>query len=112
MSEHSKHPDREDEQFDMSVSQVWVQERISCPNRYWLSSYLAGSLSEGQKDYIQFHLETIQCPYCQANLEDLEVASTDDKQDLHHEVKNARRRSLESSAIFIQKLRDSSTSDP
>ena len=111
MSDHPQHPDREDEQFDMSVSQVWIQERISCPHRDILRAYLSGGIKKGEKDYIRFHLETIQCPYCLANVEDLEAASRTEKKDLHRNVTRARRRTLDSSAVFLQKLRDSRTGD-
>ena len=47
------------------------RQRLSCPTRDQLGSHLLGALSAEQADYIQFHVETIGCRLCQANIEDL-----------------------------------------
>src|SRR4051812_25198630 len=54
-----------------SVGAVWRRERLSCPNREQLGSYLLGAGDPDLHDYVQFHLTTVGCPYCQANLDDL-----------------------------------------
>jgi anti-sigma factor RsiW len=54
-----------------SVGEIWRRQRLSCPSRQQLGSHLLGALDEGQAAYIDFHLTTIGCRYCQANLEDL-----------------------------------------
>lgn len=58
-----------------SVSDIWRRARLSCPNRRQLGSYLLGALSPDWTEYIEFHLQTVGCRYCQANLADLEEAS-------------------------------------
>ncbi len=55
-----------------SVGEVWRRERLSCPTRSELGSFLLGALSAEQEDYIDFHLKTVGCRYCEANLWDLE----------------------------------------
>jgi hypothetical protein len=55
-----------------SVGEIWRRHRLSCPTREDLGSYLLGVLDKGQTDYIDFHVKTIGCRLCQANLEDLE----------------------------------------
>jgi len=110
MSDFPQHPDRQDEQFDMSVSYVWIEERISCPNRDLLRSYLCDSLEGDHQDYVKFHLETIGCPYCQANLEDLEVAIESDKDDLESRLDQAREDTLASSGTLLDDLRNASGS--
>ncbi len=55
-----------------SLGAIWRRERVSCPTRDHLGGFLLGSLDAGLEDYIQFHLEIIGCPYCRANLDDLE----------------------------------------
>jgi hypothetical protein len=109
MSDFPLHPDREDEQFDMSVSQVWVRRRISCPHRDILRAYLAGGLREGERDYIRFHLDVIECPFCHANLEDLEVMTGAEKEELKMRVQSAVGRTRDSSIVLLQELRDSMT---
>ncbi len=63
---------QERDRGEHTVGAVWRRFRISCPTRDQLGSYLLGVLDEGLQDYIHFHLTTIACPYCQANLADLE----------------------------------------
>jgi hypothetical protein len=36
-----------------------------------MGSYLLGVLDADQADYLRFHLETVGCRFCLANLEDL-----------------------------------------
>jgi len=55
-----------------SVGEIWRRNRLSCPTREDLGSYLLGVLDNEQSDYIEFHVKTIGCRLCQANLEDLE----------------------------------------
>ena len=54
-----------------SVGEIWRRQRLSCPTREHLGSYLLGALDQPHSEYIDFHLSKIGCRYCQANLEDL-----------------------------------------
>jgi len=54
-----------------SPGATWRRERLSCPNREELSSYLLQALDADRLDYIQFHLNQVKCPTCLANIEDL-----------------------------------------
>jgi hypothetical protein len=54
-----------------SVGEIWRRQRLSCPSREQLGSYLLGALDSEHAEYIDFHLQKIGCRYCQANLEDL-----------------------------------------
>src|SRR6476469_1474095 len=54
-----------------SVGEIWRRQRLSCPSREQLGSYLLGALDAAHSEYIDFHLQKIGCRYCQANLEDL-----------------------------------------
>jgi hypothetical protein len=56
-----------------SVGAIWRRERLSCPNREQLGQYLLGAAPPDLGDYIEFHLETVGCPYCMANLDDLKA---------------------------------------
>ncbi|MCB9832971.1 MAG: hypothetical protein H6807_10880 [Planctomycetes bacterium] len=62
----------ESEGLTISVGDLWVRERISCPHRDILSAYLERGLGELEMDYIRFHLEVVDCPFCQAELGELE----------------------------------------
>ena len=54
-----------------SLGEIWRRQRVSCPSRENLGSYLLGALDKADADYVSFHLETIGCRCCQANLQDL-----------------------------------------
>lgn len=61
----------ERDQGTLTVGEVWRRHHLSCPSRHELGSYLLGASDGGTADYIKFHLETIGCRTCQANIEDL-----------------------------------------
>ena len=61
----------EEDRGEHTVGAIWRRERVSCPSREQLGGFLLGAGDPELLDYIQFHLEVIGCPYCQANLDDL-----------------------------------------
>ena len=82
-----------------SVGEIWRRNRISCPTREQLGSYLLGVLEDDRSDYIKFHLETIGCRFCLANLHDLEQQ----KADYANTNETRRTRYFESSAGYLKK---------
>lgn len=54
-----------------AVGEIWRRLRLSCPSRSRLGSYVLGTLDRETRDYIEFHLETIGCRICAANLADI-----------------------------------------
>jgi hypothetical protein len=54
-----------------TLGEIWRRNRASCPSRDQLGSYILGAMDGEQTDYINFHIETVGCRYCQANLQDL-----------------------------------------
>jgi hypothetical protein len=56
-----------------SVGAIWRRERLSCPSREQLGQHLLGAAPPDLGEYVVFHLETIGCPYCLANLDDLKT---------------------------------------
>jgi hypothetical protein len=63
---------QERDRGEHSLGAIWRRERTTCPSREELGSYVLGVLDEGQADYLKFHLETIACSWCRANLHDLQ----------------------------------------
>jgi hypothetical protein len=59
-----------------SLGAIWRRERLSCPTREELGSFLLGVLEPGLADYIRFHLEQVGCRWCLANYEDLQRQHT------------------------------------
>ena len=54
---------------------VWVRrpgrEHVTCPTRDELGGYVIQALAPERLAYIEFHLKTVDCPFCVANVEDL-----------------------------------------
>jgi anti-sigma factor RsiW len=65
---------REDFQLH-TLGAIWHRARLTCPSRQQLGSYLLDALDPELAAYFKFHLEVIECPFCQANLADLEAQS-------------------------------------
>jgi hypothetical protein len=82
-----------------SVGDIWRRHRLSCPSREELGSYLLGVLPDNASDYMKFHLETIGCRYCRANLDDLQQAQS----EAHEEIEIRRRKYYQSSAGYLRR---------
>ena len=54
------------------VGEIWRRHRLSCPSREELGGYLLGVLNHEQSAYIDFHVKTVGCRLCQANVADLQ----------------------------------------
>jgi uncharacterized protein (DUF1810 family) len=63
---------RRRDQGGHSVGEIWHRAGLSCASRSELGGYLLGTLPEEQAAYLEFHLLTVGCRRCQANLQDLE----------------------------------------
>ena len=58
-----------------SVGAIWRRLRLTCPSRSELGGFLLGTLDTAQAQYIEFHIKTVGCRYCAANMEDLQQAA-------------------------------------
>lgn len=54
-----------------SLGAIWRRSRLTCFSREQLGSYLLDVLDPELSDYVAFHIELVECPYCRANLDDL-----------------------------------------
>ena len=82
-----------------SVGAVWRRERLSCPAREQLGGFLMQALDPDLYDYVEFHLTTVGCAYCQANLDDLKRLQAEPT-----EPRSTRRRRIVDSSAGV--LRD------
>ncbi|MFL5328025.1 MAG: hypothetical protein ACJ8C4_03865 [Gemmataceae bacterium] len=82
-----------------SLGAIWRRERLTCPTREQLGSYLLEVLEPELQDYLSFHLTVVQCPFCQANLADLREQAPASQPQAHER----RRRYYQSSAGLLQK---------
>ena len=72
--------------FDSLLSEVWREERPSCPKRTTIGGFVLGSLDEPWQKYVDFHLNHLGCAFCRANLEDLQKQSTSEKSVLRQRI--------------------------
>jgi RNA polymerase sigma-70 factor (ECF subfamily) len=62
----------DDGRLSIDVAAAWCAGRVSCPARHWLARSAAGTLPQGSREFIAFHLDEMKCEWCQANRDDLE----------------------------------------
>jgi uncharacterized protein YbaR (Trm112 family) len=58
-----------------TLGAIWLRSRLTCPSRQQLGSLLLDALDPDLASYVTFHLEVVECPYCRANLNDLQAQS-------------------------------------
>lgn len=95
------HVIRHRDQGGNSLGEIWQRGRLSCPSRTELGGYVLGTLNAFAAEYIDFHVRTVGCRVCQANLHDLEEQSTNAEQ-----LPGRRRRFFESSAGLLRPDQD------
>ncbi|GIW82914.1 MAG: hypothetical protein KatS3mg105_4721 [Gemmatales bacterium] len=88
---------QERDRGEHSLGAIWRRERLTCPTREQLGSYLLQALDETTQDYIEFHLTVVSCPYCRANLEDLQNL----RKEPAAEMQARHRRFFQSSAGYL-----------
>jgi hypothetical protein len=91
---------QERDRGEHSVGAVWRRHRLSCPTREQLGSFLLQALEPDYQDYVEFHLKTVACPFCQANLADLQARQ---QEAAAPHTQQRRRRFFQSSAGLLQK---------
>ncbi len=94
---------QERDRGEHSVGAIWRRHRLSCPGREQLGSYLLGVLDAPAHDYVEFHLKTVGCAFCQANLSDLQ----DQQREAAQQVQRRRRRYFHTSAGLLKAATDS-----
>lgn len=85
-----------------SIGAIWRRERLTCPSRQQLGSYLLQALDPDFQNYLEFHLNVIGCPFCQANLADLQSMHQEQDQT----TRKRRKRIFQSGAGLIQPARE------
>jgi DNA-binding phage protein len=90
------------ERGEHTLGAVWCRERLTCPSREQLGSYLLQVLDDEQQDYIEFHLNSVSCAFCLANLADLQSLQNEPAPN----ARERRRRFFQSSAGYLHIARD------
>lgn len=89
-SEHSP------EILDSLLTEIWEEQRPSCPKRSTIGGFVLGTLDEAWQNYVEFHLHRLECAFCRANLEDMQAQSRQDPEPL-------RQRIMQSTVGFFRK---------
>ena len=92
---------QERDRGEHSLGAIWRRQRISCPSRDQLGSYHLQVLESELQAYVEFHLQTIGCSFCLANLADLERQ----QREAVPQAQDRRRRYFESSAGYLKASR-------
>ena len=82
-----------------SLGEIWRRHRLSCPTRQQLGSFLLGTLPEAWSEYVTFHVESVGCRFCRANLTDLERRQAESPAA----AQSRRRKYFQSSAGYLNK---------
>ncbi len=93
---------QEGDRGEHSLGAIWRRQRLTCPGREQLGSYLLGALEPDAHDYLDFHLRTISCSFCLANLADLQAL----KQEANSQAQKRRQRFFESSHGLLKPGQD------
>lgn len=84
---------------DHSLGAIWRRDRLTCPTREQLGSYVLEVLDDNLQTYIDFHLKTVACPGCLANLADIQ----EHEQEEPPKKSTRRQRYYQSSAGLLRK---------
>jgi hypothetical protein len=82
-----------------TIGAIWRRQRLTCPTREQLGNYVLGVLDGDRQDYLEFHLQTIGCAFCLANLADLQAL----QEEPPSHTERRRRRFFESSAGLLRR---------
>ena len=93
---------RESEGLTLSIADLWVAERISCPHKDVIHAFESGSLDAEQSAYVDFHINVLCCPACQST--STEFGDALDRKTPER-LRRATEKSLNSTAIFFKNRR-------
>src|SRR4051812_29421835 len=63
---------------DSLVTEVWEEQRLTCPKRSTIGRHLLGTLEPPWQELVEFHLNRLGCRFCRANLDDLQKKTEED----------------------------------
>lgn len=63
---------------DSLVTEVWEEQRLTCPKRSTIGRHLLGTLEPPWQELVDFHLNRLGCRFCRANLDDLQKKADED----------------------------------
>ena len=86
--------------LQISISELWFREQISCPDAQTLDRFRKRSLDAETHAYVAFHLETLDCKTCQGRQGEAELAQSPDGRG---RATRSRRRVADATIKYISK---------
>jgi hypothetical protein len=68
------------------LSEVWEQQRPTCPKRSTIGRFLLGTLEPQWQSYVEFHTTKLGCQFCKANLDDLKKQTAEEPKAVFDKV--------------------------
>jgi RNA polymerase sigma factor (sigma-70 family) len=72
--------------LDSLLTEIWEDERPSCPKRSTVGGFFLGTLDEPWQGYVDFHINRLGCSICRANLEDFQQQNKRDPAPLRDRI--------------------------
>ena len=88
--------------LQISISELWFKERISCLDQETLDAWRRGAISGPLADYVAFHVDELGCPFCQADLGQMQVRESAEDS---HRLGRSREKVGEVTATFLRDLK-------
>jgi RNA polymerase sigma factor (sigma-70 family) len=85
------------EPHESLLTEVWEEQRFTCPKRSTIGRFMLGTLEEPWAEYVEFHVNKLGCRFCHANVEDLKKATAQEEQ------KRVQQRIFESTIGFFKR---------
>ena len=63
---------------DSLLTEIWEDQRPSCPKRSTIGGFLLGTLDDAWPAYIDFHIKRLGCSFCNASFEDMQQQTQQD----------------------------------
>jgi hypothetical protein len=90
--------------LQISISELWFREQISCPEEAELRSYAKGGLDRDYRRYVEFHLKDLDCVRCQSMVAAAEAAA-DGSEEGRRRITRSRARIDDASVKLLGDLR-------
>ena len=68
------------------LTEVWERQRPTCPKRSTVGRFSLGTLESPWCEYVDFHINTLGCRFCRANLDDLQQSEANDATALRQRI--------------------------
>ena len=92
--------EQRDQELMFTVASVWREERVSCPHPDILKAHVAQALDSDAADFVAFHLDESQCPYCLAVIDDM---NADEREARKQDLEGVRTRLLRSTVTALRR---------